>query len=271
MKYLKSFFEFYINSSIHVALSVYALLRITEVYFGIAYNESLNYFIFYSTITGYNFVKYAGIAKLHHMSLTKNLRLIQLFSLVCFVLMLYYAFILPITILYYFIPFGVLTLLYVVPIFKGLRLNLRSTSSLKIFIIAIVWAGVTTLIPLLSEGIPLNLKFILYSIQRFLLVLVLTLPFDIRDMRYDKKYLQTVPQLIGVERTKKLGFVLLGMTMVIEFFIAPTNTFKLPYLLVFVLLLLLLQRSKQKQTKYYASFWVESVPIFWLLLLMFFV
>ena len=266
MKYLKIIFEFYINSSLHVALSVYALIRITEFYFSLSYNEELDYFIFYGTITGYNFVKYAGIAKLHHMSLTKNLRLIQIFSLFSFLLMCYYLIQIDLRILLYFIPFSLLTLFYAIPIFKGLTKNLRNIGTLKIFIIAIVWSGVTSLIPLVSQG-EIGINEVMYSIQRFLFVVVLTLPFDIRDMQYDKKYLQTIPQVIGVERTKKLGFILLLFTVIIEFFITPNPSFKFVYMIVFFVLLLFLQRTKIKQSKYYASFWVEAIPVFWLLML----
>ena len=263
VKVLRAIFEFYINSSIHVALAVYALVRVTEFYFDVAYNESLCYFIFYGTITGYNFVKYAGVAGLHHLSLTKNLRLIQLFSLVAFALMVWYVLKLDLKTLYYFVPFGLLTILYAVPLFKKFSVNLRAIASLKIIIISLVWSGVTCLIPIAVEGVDLDSKLVLIFIQRFLFVLVLTLPFDIRDLRFDKKQLQTIPQLIGVERTKKLGFVLLGITMVIEFLITPNAKFKFVYLVIFLSLLFLLQRAKRKQPRYYASFWVESLPIFW--------
>ena len=119
MTYLRTLFDFYINASIHVALSVYALTRVTEIYFDIPYDENLNYFIFYGTITGYNFIKYAGVAKVYHMSLTKRLRLIQIFSLICFCLLCYYGSLLPSKTLIYFIPFALVTLLYVVPFLSG--------------------------------------------------------------------------------------------------------------------------------------------------------
>lgn len=267
MKSLKSIFEFYINSSIHVALAVYSLVRITEMYFGLPYNEPLNYFIFYGTITGYNFVKYAGIAKLHHMSLTNNLRLIQIFSFVAFVLMIYYGVKLPLKTLLLFTPFSLLTLFYAVPVFRKFSMNLRSVATLKIIVIAMVWAGVTYFIPIYAVNEFESTKVIFGFFQRFLFVMVLTLPFDIRDLRYDLKYLQTIPQLIGIERTKKVGFVLLALTMVIEFFITPNRIFKFVYLLIFMVLLFFLQRAKRKQSKYYASFWVEGLPVIWWLLL----
>lgn len=264
---IKSIFEFYINSSIHVALAVYSLVRISEKYYDIPYYEYLDYFIFYGTITGYNFVKYAGIAKFHHRSLTTHLRSIQVFSLFAFVLMVFYAIKLPLKVILAFVPFALLTLLYVVPVFKNFSLNLRNVASLKIMLIAAVWAGVTMFIPVLLINKNIDIHFLLGVFQRFLFVIVLTLPFDIRDLQYDRKQLYTIPQLIGVERTKKLGFILLLLTLFIEFLITPSVHFKTVYLIIFMLLLLLLQRAKRHQSKYYTSFWVEALPIFWWIML----
>jgi len=267
VKFLKLLFNFYINSSIHVALAVFSLLRITELYYGLPYNTSLSGVVFFGTITGYNFIKYAGIAKLHHKSLTENLKVIQIFSLLSFLLLVFFLSKLRITMLLYFIPLGVLTLLYAVPITKGFTRNLRNIPIVKIWIIALVWAISTVVLPLLDANQKIDFSTYLMLIQRLLFVVILTLPFDIRDLRFDKRSLQTLPQLLGVERTKKFGFILLGLTMVIEFFITPSSQYKLVYLIVFMMMLFFLQRSKLKQTKYYASFWVEAIPIFWFVLL----
>ena len=115
MKLLKKAINFYINASIHVALSVCALVRVTELYVNLPYNKELIYFIFYATITGYNFIKYAGIAKLHHRSLTENLKIIQIFSLICFVLTAFYGLRLKVKTMLFFLPFIALTLLYAIP------------------------------------------------------------------------------------------------------------------------------------------------------------
>lgn len=265
MKPIKTLFNFYINSSIHVALAVYAFSRITELYFDLPYNEELDYFIFYGTITGYNFVKYAPIAKLHHRSLTKNLKLIQIFSLICFVLMLYYGTKLTLNSLLFFVPFILLTFFYAVPV---LTKNLRNISSLKILIIALVWAGVTVLLPLINSNQEVTINVILSFLQRLLLVVALTLPFDIRDLQFDNKTLKTIPQRIGIERTKKLGFVLLGICLVIEFIITPNSQFRNVFLIISGVLFFLLMRSKISQSKFYSSFFVESLPIVWWLLLL---
>ena len=91
MRILKTLLDFYINSSIHVALSVYALTWITLNEFQIEYDENILYFNFYATITGYNFVKYFGLAKFHHRRLASWLKVIQIFSFICFLALGYYA------------------------------------------------------------------------------------------------------------------------------------------------------------------------------------
>lgn len=266
MKFLQSIFNFYINSSIHVALAVYSLARITEKYFHLPYNEIINYVLFYGTITGYNFIKYAGIAKLHHRSLTKNLKIIQVFSLLCFLLLIYYASKLTPILLSSFFVLGMCTVFYALPIFGASR-SLRELPTIKIWIIALIWALSTTVIPVLAANQFVDTKLVFLTIQRFLFVVVLTLPFDIRDLQFDKRALRTLPQILGVARIKKLGFVFLGIIMLIEFFVSPDKQHKTIFILVFLGMLFLLQRAKVKQPKYYASFWVEAIPIFWFFLL----
>ena len=268
MKFFKKLLDFYINASIHVALAVYAFVRITEFYLGLSYNESLDFFLFFATITGYNFVKYAGVAKLHHRSLTKNLRVIQLFSLGCFLFMCFYVSRLKIETLLFFIPFGLLTFLYAVPFFSGFQKNLRSIGYLKIVVVALVWVGATVFLPVFDAAVVFTSKIYIMALQRFLLVMVLILPFDIRDVKYDAISLQTIPKKIGIQQTKKLGYVLLMFCLVFEFIIASKQEFKIVFLTVFVAILFLLMRASKQQAKYYSSFFIESIPIIWWLLLL---
>lgn len=267
MTTLKKLFNFYLNSSIHVALSVFAFVRITELYFEIETNSAFNYFIFFSTITAYNFVKYFGIAKFHHRSLTKDLKVIQIFSLLCFLLLCFYAYQLPIKILGLFIPFGFLTVLYAIPFLSGFQKSLRAISYLKIIIVGFVWAGTTVLLPLLNADKTIDESIVLYAIQRFLIVAVLILPFDIRDIKYDAISLQTIPKKIGIRNTKKLGFVLLVFALVIEFLVSTQPISKNIFLGFSLATFLFLMRAEKNQSTYYSSFWVESLPIVWWIIL----
>lgn len=268
MSWLKNLFNFYINSSIHVAFAVYAFLRVTEFYFDLQYNENLDYFIFFGTITGYNFVKYAGVAKLHHRSLTDSLKTIQVFSFFCFLAMCYYAYQISFKTLLFSIPFSLLTLLYAVPFLSGFEKNLREISHLKILVVALVWTGFTVLLPIFDSGKSLTFKVGIYGLQRFLLIVVLILPFDIRDIKYDSISLQTIPQKIGIQKTKRLGVTILVIALILEYLLSTSSTIKTPFMLFFFVTLIFLMRSKINQSKYYSSFWVEALPILWWLFLL---
>lgn len=274
MQLFKKLFDFYVNGSIHVALAVYALSWVTLIEFDIPYDENVLYFIFYASITGYNFVKYFGLAKFHHRRLTTWLKVIQIFSLICFLALCYYAFHLQKPTLLFLLGLGLITFFYAVPFFPrnlviDSNLNLRSVSGLKVYVIALVWSGVTVFIPLINNNYDINTDVILVAIQRFILVLVLILPFEIRDMRYDSLKLSTIPQKIGIKQTKLVGVLLLMVFLFLEYFKDIINPEKLIYLLIITIILsLFLVFSREKQNKCYSAFWVESLPIWWLALLL---
>lgn len=279
MNVLKQCFNFYINSSIHVALAVYAFGYVTLIYFDLPYNEAVLYFLFYGTITGYNFVKYFGLAKFHHRSLTKRLKIIQLFSLFSFVLMSYYGLQLKITSLICIAIIGGITFFYAIPflpkhIFLDKEHNLRSVSGLKVYVIAFVWAIATVLLPLIETGTIgslIVLQLLMFLLERFLFVVALMLPFEIRDLKYDSVKLSTIPQRIGVKRTKAIGTVLAVLIALLNIFNFGIKTHH--YIAIcFTMLayLLLLVSAKKNQNKYYSSFWVESIPIVWFVLLIYF-
>ena len=263
MKLLGRVFSFYINSSIHVSLAVLALLIITELEFNIATSFSLYGFVIFGTITAYNFVKYAVVAGLHHPSLTKSLKTIQVFSAVCFVLFLYFGFQQAIETLLVASLFGLLTIFYAIPFLK--KKNLRTISGLKIFIVAIVWAGVTVLVPVVASENEFYTDHMITFIQRVLLVVVLTLPFEIRDLPYDAATLRTLPQRLGVSTVKIAGYLAMICCVLLDFFKKDVLISYTWSLVIFCLLTsICLFYAKKKQARFFASFWVESLPICWL-------
>ncbi len=272
MKRLKPLFDFYINSSIHVALAVFSMTYVTLLELNLPIDWPLFLFVFFSTITGYNFVKYFGMAKFHHRRLARWLKVIQIFSLICFLLMLWFLFQLkPKTIIYIGV-FGVVTFLYAIPFlpkryFMNRQNNLRNIGGLKVYVIALVWAGVTVLLPIFDENDVITTDAWIMTIQRFLLVMLLMLPFEIRDLKYDSLKLATVPQKIGVKNTKVMG-VLVGIVFFVLEFLKDELSLKLIALTLAIALitLLFIVFATKKRSDYYSSFWVESVPILWLIL-----
>jgi hypothetical protein len=271
MQVLKRFFDFYINSSIHVALAVCSLVWVTLLNFNIGVHLDFLYFIFFATITGYNFVKYFGLAKFHHRSLARWLRVIQIFSLLCFLGLVFYTFKLKTETVVYFLGLGFVTFLYAIPLLPRKIFikagNLRAISGLKIYLIAFVWSCTTVIIPLLNENYGLDHDMLIEFIQRFLYVIIAMLPFEIRDMKYDSLKLSTIPQRIGVTKTKIIGVLLIVLVFVLEFFRDEFYVNKTIILAaVCLLLLVFLLFSTKNQKQYYSSFWVEGIPILWAIL-----
>lgn len=268
MKLSKWILAFYINSSIHVALAVVALTAITVLEYSLTVSKALWAFVFFGAITGYNFVKYAKIAGLHHRHLTHSLKTIQVFSGLCFILFLYSVFYLPWNVLLITAAFGFPTFFYAVPLIR--HKNLRSFTGIKVFVVAFVWAGITVIVPVVLAVGDVSGDVLLTFFQRIVIVVVLLLPFEIRDVPYDSLNLKTLPQQIGVWGTKMLGEGLLLICLIFEFFKHTTDVAYLVSLLTFLMLLgALLIVSKPYQSRYFASFWIEGLPILWWIIYVF--
>jgi len=268
MKLLKHILDFYLNSSIHVALSCYALVRVTFHVFHIQYDEPMALFVFFGTIVGYNFVKYDALVRVQQKPIGLQLKIIAVLSFISVILTGYYFFQLQrITQIVSFAIFAI-TALYTLPFFPN-RKNARNWAGVKIYIVALCWVGATLVLPYINAEIPFTANFFIKCLQRFVLIFVLILVFEIIDLTNDDPHLQTVPQTIGVRKTKILGFVLL-----IPFWIVGILSFTFHDLMInlimVVMLMLFIVFANPNRSKYYTSFWVESVPIFWWLMIVLF-
>lgn len=270
MRFLKLIFDFYINSSVHVGLSCYTLVRMTQHMFHISFDESIANFAFFGTIVGYNFVKYDALARAKKIEMRKELKMIALFSFCSLLFVVYYFFLLERITQIVAIVFLSITLLYTLPFFPNKK-NARNWAGVKIYIVALCWVGVTLVLPVLNADVPITSNFYLKCMQRFILIFVLVLIFEIIDLANDDPHLQTVPQQIGVKRTKILGLLLLLSFYFLEFFKSNFDKNQLIINLTLVIIIsLFMLFANEKRSKYYTSFWVESVPIVWWLLLLIF-
>ena len=268
MKLLKRLFDFYIFSNIHVALATYCLVKITLIHYNIEENKSA-LFVFFSTILSYNFIRYFNISvietKTSHWIKTHGISLITL-NLISFLFLIYLLFTLRLESIFLLIPFTLATIFYIVPIYPTKK-NLRGVATLKLFLIAISWAGVTVLFPLIQERIYFSNNVWILFLQRFLLVLAITIPFDLRDLNYDKIELKTLPQIIGVKKSKIIGILAIILFFMLSlFYLNLPNKNILIDLIISTTAIVLLFFSNENQSKYYSSFWVEGVPILWFLL-----
>lgn len=276
MKSLRKIFNFYIDASVHVAAAVTSLVWITVTELKLETTSTVYWFVFFGTITGYNFVKYATIAKFRHKSLSPSLRAIQVFSFLCILFAGYFFYKLPWKAWYVTAAFGVLTFFYVIPFLPAFRrslssgasgVNLRTLSGFKIFIVGLVWAGVSVVLPWAMTSASFSQELWLTFIQRFLLVVVWTIPFEIRDLTSDQDSLRTLPQQLGIKRTKGVGLLLLIIAMVLESLKHASDlSHFMSFVVLFFITAFVIAKSRKEQSRYFASFWVESIPILWMLL-----
>jgi len=267
---LKRFLDFYINSSIHVALAVLSFCFLTAFELDLKLSVYFYVSVFCASVFGYNFVKYFGLAQFYYRSLTTKLKYIQLVSLLSATGFLYAFLTLQTSSLLLLGFLGLITFLYAIPLGIKTPKNLRSIGGVKIYIIAIVWAGTSVILPLLESQSVLVLDHLLIAIQRIFVLIVLMLPFEIRDLEQDEAYLSTIPQKIGITNTKLIGCALLSDSLILEFLKQETNI-ESTLVLVFTITILavLLIKSTSLRSRYYTSFLVESVPIIALILTLF--
>ncbi|MBJ2176352.1 hypothetical protein JBL43_19020 [Aureibaculum sp. A20] len=268
MPLLKRVFDFYIFSNIHVALAVFCLVKITLLSYGNS-SDIIPLFCFFSTIASYNLIRIFRIEEVQpwFYEFIKNNKLILILftvfsAVVAFLLIFKFRY----ATLFWFIPFGIITLFYVNPFhIKEQKISLRYIAFVKLFLIAISWAAVTVIIPLVQHRIHIGNNEIILFVQRFLFVAAITIPFDIRDITYDKDELKTLPQAIGVPKSKWLGLLFLMLFLGLEFFKTTVVPEQLRiHFFIAVITLLFLVKSTEEQHKYYSAFFVESLPMVWL-------
>ena len=282
---MKTILDFFINASVWVAVAVTALVGVTYLNMEEVISNHLLWVVFFGTIFGYNFIKYFEKAQMDSFkNNTSGFGLMEIFkqfkrltvrekltfqlsiisALICVVLFFKLEIKTQLALL---IPL-VLTFCYAVSL--GYK-SLRNISGIKIYIVAFVWAFVSVLLPVIESEIELSVDVWIMLLQRFVFVVALILPFEIRDLSVDDQLLSTFPQKKGVRNTKFYGILLLMLFFFLEFFkdeLLEINLTVMP--LIFLTTLLFLVLTKENQSKYYSSFFVEGIPVLWLLLLLIF-
>lgn len=263
------FFDWYLHASLHVALATTALVQMTFYFCFLPFNAAVTSLVFFGTVFSYNFIKYAQvIAK--KKELTRFLKSITVLSVISFVIAVISFFFLNLKAQLLTVFFGFLCILYVIPLAKS-KTNLRNYAGIKIYIVSLCWAGVTTLLPIVNAGQSIENDILFKFLQRFILTLILILIFEINDLKYDDIRLKTVPQTIGVLKTKYLIVLLLIPFYFLEFLKVNYygNQWVINLILVFVIALFTYYANPNR-SKYYTLFWVESIPVLWYLLIILF-
>ena len=175
---------------------------------------------------------------------------------------------------YYFLTFNLITKITI--ILCGLAslfypFGLRNVPFLKIFLISLVWATITFLLLVLENQIALDLVNVIHFLSRFLFVLAITIPFDIRDIPFDKRQLKTLPIFFGEKKARVVAHLILLISFMIYSFLFLCNIVELNFIFAiatsYLIAAVLIFNSKKQKTEIYFSFGVESASIIFYLVL----
>ncbi len=163
MSLLKRIVDFYINSNIHVAFAGFCLTKITLISFGLN-GWKTPIFVGLSIIIAYNFIRYYEL-ETGNLSWFKSWFLAHKIKLLFLIVLsvsglVYNVFFTDFELnsMVILIPFAMMTFFYVIPIARigKIEVSFRNFPSVKIFSIAISWAGISVFFPLFEASIPMG-------------------------------------------------------------------------------------------------------------------
>ena len=264
MLIIKKSFDFYIKSSFHLGICVICLYLVNVLKHDIEADYLIITFLFSSTIIVYNFIKYGYNLRDYSKAKNSLLKTITFLSFLCGFTLIYTLFFLK----FYTLLFGTflffICILYVFPMGNS-KLNFRNLSKVKLFLVAFCWSASTVFLPLIENGLNNYYFTLIFSFQIFFLVIIYTIPFEIRDLHKDSIELQTIPQIFGIKKSKNICYYLIIVFSLLSLINSGFGANFLSDVILSIILFFIVYITKKNQSKYFSSFWVESVPIYWLL------
>lgn len=261
--------NFYVFANIHVGVAAYSFTKLSLLFIGNT-SDIIPLWLFFATIIAYNLIRIMDFDLLStdysNSWIFLNIQKVFISTYLAIIGLVVVSFFITINVLIWFTLIGLITCFYIIPVFRinYTLYSIREVPYIKIGFVVIVWTLATVIIPIVvtTHELMFN-KLTTYVIIRFLLYISLIIPFEIRDVNYDNEKLKTLPQFVGVTNAKLIGILLLIATGIINYIFIGNDIVFTAILLISILLIVF---STVKQSVYYSSFWVESLPIVWLFL-----
>lgn len=249
-------FKRYISSNLHVALALWAFCYVIALPHGLRFSFYLQLAVFGFGWAAYQYlhVFVPSFYKKQRPGIWSILSFISALSIGVFGLIN-----LPKSDWIVFFGVGVLTFCYALPF--GAKMGLRFVPTIKIFIVAVCW---TALAMLSLKELPSDI-FVLVAVKSLLWIICLILPFELRDMHKDAPALKTFPQLLGTNGVFGLGLFLSLLIAFIAFKTVQVDVLLWVEWLMSILIIISIKIAP-KRTNVFTAFWVEGIPILWLLL-----
>jgi hypothetical protein len=272
---MKAFAQWFVYGNLWVSVCAAALTCLTYLEQSIPIQATVIGFVFFSTLLIYSMNMISGLSVLrekgteshrHHWCI-KNEKTLKFFTVIgiigasiCFVDLNLDSWLV-------LIPFVLAAVLYVVPLIgkRGSGSRLREFGLNKIFTIAIVWAAVTVVLPLVNDlgvAVVKDSNFWLNFLTRSIFIFAITLPFDIRDLKNDKTInVRTIPMVFGIRKTLRMSVVLLAVYGSVSLYTADSIFFGMGHLTAALVTAGLVMLTNPNRSDMFYSFTLEGTMV----------
>ena len=166
----------------------------------------------------------------------------------------------PLYMIYCLLPTSIISFAYVLPLLKRKR-RLRDLNYIKIILIAVTWAYAAC-IPLVINELPVS-QIVISFMEKVIFILLITLPFDIRDMKIDQSAnLKTIPIVLGLKNTYRLCYLFLILGLILFYLLEQPGLvspiFVTAGLLIYAITFFAIELSKNKHDDIYYSGLVDG-------------
>jgi len=270
-KSLIKILDFYLYSSVHVAVSVAFFILQTYLLLNIKIDTHYIVFIFSSTIFLYSLHNVLGLYIHENKIFRDKLSIINKMKYPLFFLIVlsgigssFCFFHLTLMEIASLAAFAFISIWYVLPIF-GNRKRLSDYPIIKIFMVSLVWAAIAVLIPLVETNINLTTKALIF-IEKFMFIFALVIPFDIRDIEFDNsRSVKTIPILLGKRKSIILALFAISISITIALYLYSIKIYAsnliIPIILGYLFSSIIVALSENKSKDYYFTGFVDGLPI----------
>jgi hypothetical protein len=236
MHYIRKIIDLLFYSNIYIAIAAVAMTWQTQlILFGDFQIDKLSILVFFATMFIYASHRLVGLFSVKHFLKEGRFKVINtyknhiwIYTGIAFMGLIYAFFQVNFRLQLALVVPGLISLGYVIP-FLGIKkgkkkLRLRDLNWIKIFLIAVVWGYVTVILPVL-EVRSISWSDLLILLERIIFIFMITLPFDIRDLKVDLfNKVKTIPAVYGIPKTMKLvllSFIFLMILVTINYILIP--------------------------------------------------
>lgn len=257
---LKKIVNFYIYSSLHIAICAVMLAISTFRFYNLPIDLYYLIFLGTGTITTYSLHRLIGIAKSSSFQNKGRFAIVQDYKFHIFI----YTVLSMIISIWIFLDFdtsrqirliilSLISLLYVLPIFGNGR-RLRDINYIKIGLVGLVWTCITVTSILLESDIPYD-QMAIHSFVVLLYIIGITIPFDVRDQSLDRENgVKTIATKYSLSTVKTVTYTILTIAAISTWFLLETSiNHKLIWIATFISSSIIIHISWGEKNDYWYS------------------